>query len=123
VHDLVDAMIAARTLRERVRGEVYNVGGGMQRTISVMELLRECERRLNLPLHLNYSAVRPGDQALYISDTSRLTQHTGWSARRSINDILTDIEAFWHQELATESTAERSFAPETPESVLHEEMA
>ncbi len=97
VHDLIDAMMAARAVRTCVRGEVYNLGGGMVRTISVIELLRECERRTGLPLHLDYTAVRPGDQPLYISSTAKLEAHTGWKPRRSLTDILDSIEAFWHE--------------------------
>jgi CDP-paratose 2-epimerase len=96
VHDLIDAMMAARAAREHTRGQVYNLGGGMSRAVSVVELLRECERRAGLPLHLDYTAVRPGDQPLYITDTHKLEAHTGWKARRSIQDILEEIEQFWH---------------------------
>ena len=41
------------------------------------------------------SAVRPGDQPLYVSDTSKLTADTGWSARHSKQDILEAIFRFW----------------------------
>jgi CDP-paratose 2-epimerase len=96
VHDLIDAMIAVREKRSRTRGEVFNLGGGMERTVSVGEMLQRCERRIGLPLHLNYTDVRPGDQPLYISDTSKLQATTGWRARRSLDDILDAIENFWH---------------------------
>ena len=120
VHDLIDAMIAARHMRSSIRGEVYNVGGGMARTVSVTELLCECERRTGLPLHLEYAAVRPGDQPLYISNTDKLEAQTGWKARRSLPDILDSIEAFWHENrdrIASEST----LAEGTP--LLQEEVA
>ena len=97
VHDLVDAMRAARATRERTRGEVYNLGGGMSRTVSVIELLHECELRTGLALHLAYTDVRPGDQPLYISSTAKLESHTGWKARRSLSDILDSIERFWQE--------------------------
>ena len=97
VYDLIDAMIAARVHWQTTRGEVFNLGGGLERTVSVIEMLRECERRTRLPLHLKYTAVRPGDQPLYISDTGKLEAVTGWKPRRSLNDILNAIENFWHQ--------------------------
>lgn len=101
VHDLVDAMMAARAHRAHLRGEVFNIGGGMDRTVSVSELLHECERRTGRPLNLEYTAVRPGDQPLYVSDTEKFERRTGWKPRRSIHDILTDIEAFWRSERDT----------------------
>jgi CDP-paratose 2-epimerase len=95
VHDLVDAMMAVRTHRERKRGEVFNLGGGLDRTASVTEMLRECERRTGLPLYLTHAETRPGDQPLYISDTSKLQSVTGWKPTRSLEEILRSIEEFW----------------------------
>ena len=95
VYDLVNAMRAVRNANSRANGEVYNLGGGFERSISVLELLREIEKRTNMPLRLNYKAVRPGDQPLYIADTSKLEQQTGWRARNSLADTLDHIYQFW----------------------------
>jgi CDP-paratose 2-epimerase len=113
VHDLIDAMMAARVARKRTRAEVFNVGGGLARTVSVIEMLRKCERRTGLPLHLRYTEVRPGDQPLYISDTSKLEAMTGWKPRRSLDDILDAIESFWQEHrggISDEETLAPSFA-------------
>jgi len=116
-------MMAARAARKHTRGQVFNLGGGMSRAVSVIELLRECERRAGVPLHLEYSAVRPGDQPLYITDTRKLEAHTGWKARRSIEDILEDIEQFWHR--YREAIAGITAAPTTfnQPDVLEREVA
>ena len=95
VHDLVDAMLAARDALPQTRGEIYNLGGGMTRAASVLEMLRLIERLTGEPLHLNYSQVRPGDQPLYIADTAKLERDTGWRPRRSLGDTLESIHAFW----------------------------
>lgn len=97
VHDLIDAMLAARRTIDRTRGQVFNLGGGMERAVSVMEMLRAIEQRTGKPLRLRYSRVRPGDQPLYIANTSKLEQYTGWHARRSILQVLDDIGDFWLQ--------------------------
>ncbi len=113
VHDLVDAMMAARAERRIVRGEVFNLGGGMNRTVSVIEMLRECERRTGMPLRLKYIDVRPGDQPLYISDTGKLQTYTGWRPRRSLDETLEDIESFWlenSEHIASEGMPAGSFA-------------
>lgn len=95
VHDLIDAMLAARSHQVRTRGEIYNVGGGMHRVASVIDMLHEIERITGRPLHLEYSDTRPGDQPLYISDTAKLERDTGWTPTRSLNRTLQDIHAFW----------------------------
>lgn len=103
VYDLVDAMMAARENRERTCGEVFNLGGGMERAVSVKEILLQCERRAGKPARLDFAPTRPGDQPLYIADTSKLQALTGWAPRRSVEDILEAIEMFWHEELRPRS--------------------
>ena len=95
VSDLVEAMLAAREHRRTTRGQIYNLGGGLGRSTSVMEMLRSIEAELRRPLDLRYAQVRPGDQPLYISDTGKIERHTGWRPRRSLAEILTDIRDFW----------------------------
>ena len=101
VHDLVQAMVAAREHQRTTRGQVYNLGGGTARSTSVIEMLRSIEAGLGRPLHLRYAQVRPGDQPLYVSDTSKIERETGWTAQRSLPDILSAIRAFWDANAAT----------------------
>jgi len=97
VYDLIDAMMASRNAVERTRGNVFNVGGGMSRAISVLELLQEIEHRIGRPPRCRFREVRPGDQPLYISDTSKLQSLTGWSPARSLGATLDGIHNFWLQ--------------------------
>lgn len=97
VYDLIDAMCAVRHARRRRNGEIYNLGGGRERSISVIEMLKEIEKRTKHPLRLRYFDVRPGDQPLYITNTAKLEQETGWRARRSLTDTLDSIHRFWKQ--------------------------
>jgi len=95
VHDLIMAMRAVRNARQRRNGEIYNLGGGRKRSISVIEMLKEIEQRTAGPLRLRYCDVRPGDQPLYITNTAKLEQETGWRARHSLSEILDSIYHFW----------------------------
>ncbi|MGI4755420.1 MAG: GDP-mannose 4,6-dehydratase [Janthinobacterium lividum] len=97
VQDLMDAMLLARKHSTTTRGEVYNVGGGMKQTASVQELLHAIELLTGIAPRLNYAATRPGDQPLYISDTSKLQRDTGWVAQRSLDNTLKSIERFWQE--------------------------
>ena len=97
VHDLVDAMQAAYAHREVTRGHVFNLGGGMERAASVIEMLTEISRLAAIDLNLRYSKMRPGDQALYIADTAKLSGATGWKPRRNLSETLESILDFWCQ--------------------------
>ena len=95
VHDLIDAMVKVRAHIDITRGNIYNVGGGPNRAISLLEMLRAIENETGIPVRRTYGGVRPGDQPLYISNTTKLEQHSGWRATRSLSTILKDIRDFW----------------------------
>lgn len=100
VSDLINAMQAVRKKSSATAGEVYNLGGGLERSISVVEMLDAIARETRVEPLLNYSEVRPGDQPLYISDTTKLNAHTGWTPRLSLDDILRSIHKFWRSNRA-----------------------
>ncbi|MGI4828787.1 MAG: GDP-mannose 4,6-dehydratase [Janthinobacterium lividum] len=110
VTDLVEAMLAARDHRRTTRGQIYNLGGGLSRSTSVVEMLRSIEGTLGRPLNLRYAEVRPGDQPLYISDTGKIERHTGWQPRRSLADTLGNIRTFWDENEAA-IRAQQATAP------------
>ncbi len=95
VHDLIDAMQAASSQRDITAGQIYNVGGGIERSISVREMLAEIGAMVGRRPELRYSAIRPGDQPLYISNTDKLTEQTAWTQTRSMRHIIDSIHQFW----------------------------
>lgn len=95
VYDLLDAIMVARDSGESNHGQIYNLGGGMERAVSVLDLLRMIEDRIGESLDLRKGALRPGDQPFYISDTSKFTDRTGWRPKRSLAEILESIHEFW----------------------------
>jgi CDP-paratose 2-epimerase len=79
VGDLIAAFDAAVARIDRVAGRVYNIGGGPQNTLSLLELvelIREMEGR---PLEHSFGDWRPGDQRVYISDIRKAAEELGWS--------------------------------------------
>jgi CDP-paratose 2-epimerase len=101
VHDLVDGMMTARAASSVTAGKVYNLGGGIDRAVSVIEMLRAIESETDTSLRLVCKDVRPGDQPIYIADTSRLECDTGWRPCRSIAQILNHIHEFWRDNQET----------------------
>lgn len=120
VSDLLDAMQAASLQPSRASGEVFNVGGGPERAISVIEMLRAIERETGHTLKLRYRNVRPGDQPLYISDIAKLTRATGWQPQLSLPEIRESILEFWNgnRELVSSQRT-----PEINAELLVEEVA
>ena len=96
VSDLVDAVNAARAYLPVVAGKAFNVGGGMSRSVSLKEMIALMEQICHQRLQCGLEPERPGDQAFYASDNTRLFNQTGWMPRRSLEQTVRDISAFWH---------------------------
>lgn len=117
VSDLLDAMEAVAQRPTRVAGQVYNIGGGLARSVSIREMLIAIESVTGLRANLQYCPTRPGDQPLYVSDTTKLSSELSWNAKYGVPDILESILAFWetHRETLQESrtfTREAELIPE-----------
>ncbi len=96
VSDLVNAMKTARAYIGVTAGKAFNIGGGMERAISVNDMLRLIEQICHKEVTCNYEAGRPGDQLFYVSDNSRFSNQTGWMPHRTLEQTVRDIAAFWH---------------------------
>lgn len=113
VHDLIDAMLKVRAQMDVTRGNVYNVGGGPSRAISILEMLRAIEKETGIAVRLDHGGVRPGDQPLYISDTTKLERHAEWCANRPIARILSDIHEFWRSYMSAAKSPHQASATGT----------
>jgi len=74
-------------------GEVYNVGGGPDNAVSLLEYTELCReatgQRIGIGAHPETSAV---DVPLYVSDTRKVGERFSWKPRVSARDIVTQIE-------------------------------
>lgn len=109
VGDLVRAFDAARLSLHRTAGQIYNVGGGPENTVSLVELVDQISAMTGKRLRYSHGRRRPGDQLIYVSDYSKLTQHTGWKPKASVRDTLLAIYTFWreHPEIFGEAPGAR----------------
>jgi CDP-paratose 2-epimerase len=97
VGDLVRAFEAVRSSVAETAGQIYNVGGGPENTISLVELIAEISSLTGRRLRYSHERRRPGDQLIYVSDYSKLTLHTGWKPRSSVRQTLEAILEFWRE--------------------------
>jgi len=86
--DLVEAMLRVVGDAEALAGTAFNLGGGPDRTISLLELLDLIED-LGCPRpDVTFAPERAGDQRWYVADTARLRAATGW---RPAVDVETGV--------------------------------
>lgn len=83
VGDLVDAFLLARRNIAQLAGQPFNVGGGPQNTLSLLELVGLLNERYELQARTQFAPWRSGDQRYFVTDTSRFSGATGWQPRTS----------------------------------------
>src|SRR6266849_5790285 len=81
IDDLLDAFDAAYRSGSRAAGRVYNIGGGSENAVSVLDVLSYIEGQLGRPLRWEHREWRPGDQKVYVSDIRRAGEELGWTPR------------------------------------------
>jgi CDP-paratose 2-epimerase len=77
VADAVDAYARALERIETVKGRAFNLGGGPDNAISLLELIREIETITGRSIRVEFDDWRQGDQRWYVSDTSAATSALG----------------------------------------------
>jgi CDP-paratose 2-epimerase len=77
---------------ERVNGEVFNVGGGLEKSTSLLELTKICQDVTGKIIPIKTVAEnRTTDIPLYITDNTKVTNITGWTPEISIRQIVEEI--------------------------------
>jgi CDP-paratose 2-epimerase len=92
INDLIHAYELAYQNKEKIfNGEVFNIGGGNQNTLSLLELLFFLSKKLNKEINYNFFDWRKGDQKIYISDISKIEKDLKWRPHISVNDGLNKL--------------------------------
>jgi CDP-paratose 2-epimerase len=93
IDDLLDAYDAGFAAADRIAGRAFNIGGGTQNVLSLLELLAFIEQRRKRDLPFRYSNWRPGDQKVFVSDIRRAQAELPWAPKISCSqglDLLYD---------------------------------
>lgn len=89
VDDLVRLYIAAAGAIESVAGEVFNVGGGPDNQLSLLELLARIPDVVGKEPSYSFADWRPGDQPLYVSDNRKAVESLGWVPEIGVDEGVT----------------------------------
>lgn len=94
ISDLLEAYNLALQHIEVTSGQIYNIGGGTENCMNLLDLIRYLERELGRKLKVEYADERPGDQKVYISDIQKAYNDFDWSPKIDVNDGLDNIFAW-----------------------------
>jgi CDP-paratose 2-epimerase len=96
IEDLVRAFRLAQAHVDELRGQAFNIGGGPERAVSLLELLDLIAQRTGRAPEVRFEDWRTGDQRYYVSDTRKF--------QVGVEQGVTRLHA-WLRELAEERTS------------------
>lgn len=98
VDDLIHAYDLAIKNIEKTKGQIYNVGGGRENTISIWyEFKPILEKLFNREIKVKFADFRPGDQPIFVSDIRKAKRDFGWEPKIPVKEGIKKL-FFWIQE-------------------------
>lgn len=77
--DMVRLYFLAVERIESARGQAFNIGGGIENSLSLLELFAMLEEILNVRLGYIQLPVRESDQRVFVADLAKSRQQLDWS--------------------------------------------
>jgi CDP-paratose 2-epimerase len=92
VYDLLDAYDAAIQNIDKVKGEVFNLGGGPENVLSVWaEFGPMLEKLLGRPIQVARGDWRPGDQKVFVADIRKAGKVLGWKPKYNVEKGVQEL--------------------------------
>ena len=101
VRDNIHSQDVSSFIQEFIRAprlaEVYNLGGGADNSISILEAFKKIEAISSIPMSYTYSEkAREGDHIVYYSDLTKIKEHyPNWTITKDLDDIFEEIFLSW----------------------------
>ncbi len=98
--DAVDCYFAAINHLEKARGQAFNIGGGMQNSLSLLELFHQLENLTGTPLTYEKRPPRISDQKIFVADIRKVQQCLDWIPKVSVQEGIRSMVDWTKQIMA-----------------------
>lgn len=90
VSDAVDCYLKANQYVPKARGQVFNIGGGYENSMSLLELFIHLEDKLGVNLNPAQLPWRANDQRYFVADNAKAKSYLQWTPLKSKGDGIDD---------------------------------
>ena len=84
--DMKTLYFAAVKNIDRAQGQAFNVGGGMDNSLSLLELFSLLEEYVGVPMRYEQLPSRPSDQRVFVADIAKAKALLDWAPQVSARD-------------------------------------
>ncbi|MEA5581270.1 NAD-dependent epimerase/dehydratase family protein [Nodularia harveyana UHCC-0300] len=75
-----------------LKGKTFNVGGGLINTLSLLETTKLCQEITGKKIQIDsVPETSPGDIPIFITDSSKIMEATGWKPKKDAKTTLMEI--------------------------------
>jgi CDP-paratose 2-epimerase len=90
--DMKRLYLAAVTNIDKAKGQAFNIGGGIDNSLSLLELFSLLKELAGVKMNYTQLPVRTSDQRVFVSDTTKVNQLLDWhpavSSREGVARML-----------------------------------
>ena len=79
--DMVNLYLEVVKNIDKTRGQVFNIGGGIRNSLSLLELFAILEAELDIKLNYKKIPARESDQKVFVADIAKIKQFIGWEPK------------------------------------------
>ena len=79
--DCVSLYLKASEQIDNIKGQAFNVGGGVENSSSLLELFNLLEQELGIKMTYNQLPPRESDQRVFIADITKVRKLVGWEPK------------------------------------------
>jgi len=65
----------------KIKGQVFNIGGGMENSLSLLELFDILEKAMDVKLRYTRLPLRKSDQKVFVADITKITKLLAWEPK------------------------------------------
>lgn len=84
--DMIKLYLNAPKHIEKAKGQVFNIGGGINNSLSLLELFSMLEEKLNIKLNYTQLPPRESDQKVFVADIKKANKIFDWCPQITKNE-------------------------------------
>jgi len=85
VEDLVNAYQLAINNIKKVKGQAFNIGGGIKNAYSLLQVINIFEKKFGYKIKIGFDSERLGDQKYFVSKNQKINKILGWKPTTDFN--------------------------------------
>lgn len=100
IDDLIEAYCLAWQNREKIAGEIFNIGGGPRNQLSLNELVQFLNQENGRSMQPAFAPWRPGDQKVFVADIGKAFESFDWRPVHSYEEGIRKLNRWVKEHLA-----------------------